>query len=100
MMYPSINTGTLGTSAAAVTEVRLPINHGCTSFSLWTEDGENWQKALASSGADVITVTTPLSLEIPHPPTYTSGGATTGTLLCYALGTVSGQTLVGEITKE
>jgi len=90
MMYPAIDTDI---TAAGFVAVRLPANHSCSAFSLWTADDTNWIKSISSDGAGPIPVTIPLSLEIPH------GSDATGTILCYAKGTSSTK-LVGEITKR
>ena len=90
MMYPSINAAI---TTGGFVAVRLPANHMCSAFGLWTEDGENWIKSVNSDGSDPITVTIPLALQIVHPK------EAAGAILCYAKGT-SATNLVGEITKE
>ena len=91
MMYEDINTAI--TTAETFVPVRLPANHGCKSFSLWTEDETPWYKANSAAGTGAIKVITPVNIEMVHSP------SSDGTILCYAKGTTA-TNLVGFITKQ
>jgi len=95
MTYPAIVTD-IDTSGFVA--VRLPANHMCQAFSLWTEDGAAWVYSHNAAGDRPITITADgvtglaLALNIIHQKD------SAGAILCYAKGTTD-TNLVGLITK-
>ncbi len=91
MINPPI---TVGITTGGFTALRLPVNTGCTCFSMWTEDSADYEIASVSDGGDAVTVPGgfPFTIEKAHV------GSVAGTILCYARGT-SSTNLAGLIIK-
>jgi len=86
-----------GITTSGFVPVRLPVNQGCSTYSLWTEDGAYWIYSHNSAGDTPIKVTSDgsasLSVSISNIVPPDSAGA----IICYAKGS-SSTNLVGLIT--